>query len=97
MFGMYLLGVAVAIPVAWALKKTALAGPPTGFMLELPSYKVPRLRAIWQRMYLSGREFVVRAGTIILAVNIVVWALGYFPRDAATRTAVEARRRSPAG
>jgi ferrous iron transport protein B len=89
MLGMYLLGVAVAIPVAWALKKTALAGPPTGFMLELPSYKLPRLRAIWQRMYLSGREFIVRAGTIILAVNIVVWALGYFPRGEATRAVVE--------
>lgn len=91
MLGMYLVGVIVAIPIAWLLRRTALAGPATGFMLELPSYKLPRLRAIWQRMYFSGREFVVRAGTIILVVNVVVWALGYFPRDATTREVVKRR------
>lgn len=89
MLAMYLVGVSVAIPVAWLLKRTAFAGPPPGFMLELPSYKLPRLRAIWQRMYVGGKEFAMRAGTIILAVNVIVWALGYFPRATATRTAVE--------
>jgi ferrous iron transport protein B len=89
MLGMYLIGVLVAIPVARLLKSTAFAGPASGFMLELPSYKLPRLRAMWQRVYFAGREFIVRAGTIILAVNIVVWALGYFPRSTATRVAIE--------
>lgn len=91
MLGLYLVGVFVAIPLAWLLKKTVLAGPASGFMIELPSYKLPRLRAIWQRVYFSGKQFVVRAGTIILAVNLVVWALGYFPRSASTRAAVEQR------
>ncbi|MFQ5805606.1 MAG: ferrous iron transport protein B [Phycisphaerae bacterium] len=89
MLGMYLLGMVVAVPIAWLLRKTAFAGPSRGFLLELPSYKLPRLRAIWQRMYGAGREFAIRAGTIILAVNVVVWALGYFPRSATTRSAVE--------
>ncbi len=89
MLGMYLIGVAVAFPVAWLLKKTVLAGPTSRFMLELPSYKLPRPRAIWQRMYFAGRQFLVRAGSIILVVNLVVWALAYFPRSAATRSAVE--------
>jgi ferrous iron transport protein B len=94
MLGMYLLGVLVAIPVAWLLRKTAFSGSASRFMLELPSYKFPRPRAIWQRMYFAGREFVKRAGTIILVVNLVVWALGYFPRSAATRDAVERRARA---
>jgi len=90
MLGAYLVGVVVAIPIAWLLRSTAFAGAGTGFlMLELPTYKRPGMRAIWQRMYLGGRSFVVRAGTIILLVNVLVWALGYFPRDAATRAAVE--------
>jgi ferrous iron transport protein B len=89
MFGMYLVGVVVAIPIAWLLKKAVFAGPAMGFMLELPSYKWPRLRAIWQRAYSAGTSFVVRAGTIILAVNLVVWALGYFPRSQQTRARVE--------
>lgn len=84
MLAMYLVGVVVAIPLAWLLKKTALAGGGSAFMLELPSYKWPRLRTIWHRMYFAGRKFVVNAGTIILAMNLVVWALGYFPRSDAT-------------
>ncbi|TWT46115.1 Ferrous iron transport protein B [Phycisphaerae bacterium RAS1] len=85
MLAMYLVGVLFAIPIAWLLKRTAFAGPMPTFMLELPSYKLPRLRAVGQRMFSAGREFVVRAGTIILAVNLMVWALGYFPhRDAVT-------------
>lgn len=93
MLAMYLIGVIVAFPVAWLLRKTVLAGTGSRFMLELPSYKIPRLRAIWQRVYFAGREFLVRAGTIILAVNLVVWALAYFPRSEATRAAVELRAR----
>jgi len=91
MLGMYAVGVLVAVPIAWLLKRTVFAGPAPGFLLELPSYKRPRLRAIWQRMYMAGRGFVVRAGTVILLVNLVVWALGYFPRSAATRVATERR------
>jgi ferrous iron transport protein B len=96
MLGMYLIGPLVAVPVAWLLKKTAFAGFNSRFMLELPSYKLPRPRAIWQRMYFAGRQFVRRAGTIILAVNLAVWALAYFPRSAATRAVVE-RRAQAAG
>ncbi|MFH1746471.1 MAG: ferrous iron transport protein B [Planctomycetota bacterium] len=89
MLGMYLLGVVIAIPVAWLLRHTAFAGPGTSFMLELPGYKRPRLRAIWQRTYFGGRSFVIRAGTAILLVNLIVWALGYFPRSQQTRQTIE--------
>lgn len=91
LLGAYAIGVIVAVPLAWLLKRTAFAGPAQGFLLELPSYKRPRLRAVWQRMAGAGRDFVVRAGTVILLVNLIVWALGYFPRAEATRIAVERR------
>ena len=91
MLGMYLVGVVAAIPAAFMLHKAAPAGPKPNFILELPSYKMPRLRAIWRRMYFAGREFIVRAGTIILAVNLCVWALGYFPHSETTRAAVVTR------
>ena len=89
MLGMYLLGVFVALVIALFVNRTAPASATSGFMIELPSYKVPRLRAIWQRMYFGGREFIVRAGSIILVVNVAVWALGYFPRGGNVRTEVE--------
>lgn len=88
MLCMYLVGVVVAIPVAWLMRKTVFAGGGGGFVLELPSYKWPRLRAIWQRMSFAARGFLVRAGTIILLVNVIVWALAYFPRAEQTRAEV---------
>ncbi len=91
MLAMYLVGIATAIPVAWLLRKTAFAGASTGFVLELPAYKLPRWRTVWQRVSFSARDFLVRAGTIILLVNLVVWALAYFPRSPATRQRVEAQ------
>lgn len=89
MLAMYVVGVLVAIPIAWLLKRTAARGG-LPFLMELPSYKWPRLRAVWQRMYEAGGSFVIRAGTVILLVNLVVWALAYFPRDPATEAAVRA-------
>jgi len=89
MLAMYLVGIVVSVPVALLLRKTVFAGSASGFLLELPSYKWPRLRTVWQRMYLAGRSFVVRAGTVILLVNVAVWALGYFPRSTQTRAKME--------
>ncbi len=76
----YGLGALVAIPIAWLLKRTLLKGDPPPFLLELPSYKLPAPRTIFLRVYHSSRAFVVRAGSIILATTIAMWALVYFPR-----------------
>ena len=79
----YCLGALIAIPVAWLLKRTLLKGDPPPFLLELPSYKMPDLRTVLLRVYHSSRAFVVRAGSLILATTIVMWALAYFPRSEA--------------
>lgn len=89
LFAMYLVGIVAAVPLAWIIRKTILSGPPTTFVLELPSYKLPRPRAVWQRISDAARGFLVRAGTIILAVNLIVWALAYFPRSADTEARIE--------
>jgi ferrous iron transport protein B len=81
MLAMYLLGVLVAIPIAWILRKTAFAGPSGGFMLELPSFKWPRWQAVVQRMLGAGRKFLIGAGTVIIVVNMIVWAAAYYPRS----------------
>ncbi|MCC6798116.1 MAG: ferrous iron transport protein B [Candidatus Hydrogenedentes bacterium] len=79
LFAMYSAGILVAIPVAWILKKTLLKGDTPPFLLELPTYKVPQWGVVLRKVYGQGKEFVVRAGTIIFAVAVVVWALAYFP------------------
>ena len=98
LFAFYCLGALVAIPVAWLLKRTLLKGDPPPFLLELPSYKTPDLRTVLLRVYHSGRAFVVRAGSIILATTIIMWALAYFPRSEAVveRHQVERQAVAPA-
>jgi ferrous iron transport protein B len=78
---MYCVGAIVAIPVAWALKKLFFPGETPHFVMELPSYKLPSPRVVFDRVYDRGKAFVVRAGTLIFATTIVIWALGYFPGD----------------
>ena len=87
LFLMHFVGLAVAIPTAFVLNKFILRTRPQPFLLELPAYRVPRLRDVAWRMIQSGREFIKRAGTIIFAITIIVWALLYFPRPPEVQTA----------
>ena len=83
LFAMHFVGALVAAPFAWVLNKTVNKGrKPTPFVMELPHYRVPQVKLILFRMYESGKEFVVRAGTVIFAMTIIIWALLYFPRPA---------------
>ncbi|MCH8252874.1 MAG: ferrous iron transport protein B [Planctomycetes bacterium] len=92
LLAMYALGIVVAIVVAWILKHTLLKGETSPFLMELPTYHWPSPKTVLYRMYEQGREFCVQAGTIIFAVAIVVWALGYYPRPASIAQAHDALR-----
>jgi ferrous iron transport protein B len=81
LLSMYAVGTITAIGVAWVLKKTILRGETPPFVLELPSYKMPSVRNVLFRMAERGWAFLARAGTVIFAVTIVVWALGYYPHS----------------
>lgn len=81
MFAMYLIGALTAVAVAWALKKTVLRGATPPFIMELPAYKRPSLGVVLHRMLDRGWSFVRRAGTLIFAMTVVIWAAGYYPRN----------------
>jgi ferrous iron transport protein B len=83
LFAMHFVGLLVAVPVAWALNRFVLHTQPQPFLLEMPPYRCPRWRDILWRMWERAREFLVRAGTIIVAMAVIIWALVYFPRPAA--------------
>ena len=80
MLAMYLLGTVAALLVAAIFRKTLLRGPVRPMILELPPYRWPSLRSlfvsVWQRCLL----FLRRAGTVILALSIVLWALATYPK-----------------
>ena len=73
------LGALVAVPVAWILRRTLFKGESAPFIMELPEYKIPSLRMVSVRVFDRAKAFVVRAGSLILAATILIWALGYFP------------------
>jgi ferrous iron transport protein B len=81
LLAMYAVGVVVAIAVAWLLKKSLLRGETPPFVLELHIYNVPSIRTVVLRMTERGWAFLARAGTVIFAVTIVIWALAYYPRS----------------
>jgi ferrous iron transport protein B len=80
MLAMYALGIVMAVIVAFILKRTLLKSPPPPFVMELPPYRLPNLQTVFQNMFTRAWQFVKRAGTVILAISIVLWALTYFPR-----------------
>jgi ferrous iron transport protein B len=84
LFALYVLGILTAIVVALLLKTTLLRGETPPFVIELPSYKRPSLRTVLHRVSERGWLFLRCAGTMILAVSIVVWAALYYPHNAAS-------------
>ncbi len=75
LLGLYLLGALAALLVAAVLKRTVLRGESLPFYMELPSYRWPPLRLVVSQVWGSASAFLRRAGTIILAASIVLWAL----------------------
>ena len=78
---MYTLSVVAALAMAWVLRKTLFRGEPSTFILELPRYRLPTLGAVGRTVLERGWIFVRQAGTVILAISIVLWFLAYFPRS----------------
>ncbi len=82
LFGLYLLGIVGGVSTALLLKRSVLQGNNPIFMLALPEFRFPDLRSVVLKLLDRARIFLRRAGTVIFAVAVVVWALAYFPRSA---------------
>lgn len=81
LFALYLAGIVAAVAVAWVLRRTLLRGQTPSFVMELPGYQWPAWRNVVSRVGGAGWSFLRQAGTLIIAVAILVWAAAYFPRD----------------
>ena len=75
----YVLGIVVALIVAAILKRTMFKGISSPFVMELPTYKVPSVKGVLLHTWEKVKGFLRKAGTIILACSIVLWALSIFP------------------
>jgi ferrous iron transport protein B len=86
---MYLLGIVAAVVVAFVLKHSLLKAPSPPFVMELPPYRVPSVHNVFHSLLASVGVFIKRAGTVILAISILLWALVAFPRTAVPKTEAE--------
>jgi len=96
MFILWAISWGIALLSAWCLRRFVVKGEQTPFVMELPAYHLPTLRGAllhtWERTW----SYLRKAGTIILAVNILLWAAMYFPRidERGTRSRLAARNPS---
>lgn len=79
LLAIYVLGIVVALIVAAILKRTMFKGMSAPFVMELPTYKVPSVKGVLLHTWEKVKGFLRKAGTIILACSIVLWALSIFP------------------
>jgi ferrous iron transport protein B len=80
MLALYALGIVAAAGTAWIFKRSMNKGPATTFILELPTYKIPQMSEVGRQVYKNTAAFLTKAGTTILALSILMWALAYYPR-----------------
>ena len=88
---LYMLGIVAAIGVAKILRGTMLKGETPPFVMELPDYRFPSPRVVVARVVEQCWAFVYCAGTLILAVTVIVWAAAYFPHPARVEAEVRSQ------
>jgi len=79
LLALYAFGILAALAVAWTLKRTVLRGGRPLYVMELPPYRVPSWRSVLLTIRSRCLIFVQRAGTVIVAVSIVLWFLATYP------------------
>jgi len=92
MLSMYLLGIVVALGMAWLFKKTLLKGETPMLVMELPPYRRPVLKVVLRHMWDRSKLFLQRAGTVILGINILLWFLASYPKHPEIARRFEAQR-----
>lgn len=92
MLAMYLLGIVVALFMAWIFKKTLLKGETPMLIMELPPYKRPLLRVVLRHIWDRSKLFLTRAGTVILGISIVLWFLATYPKSSKLDQQFDAKR-----
>lgn len=77
--GLYMLGIVVAVVTARLLRRFYFKADETPFVMELPPYRMPTLKASLRHMWGKGEQYLKKMGGVILVASVIVWALNYFP------------------
>ena len=94
---MYLIGIAMSVVMARLFTRFVIRGEDTPFVMELPPYRMPTAKSIFRHTWEKGRQYLKKMGGIILVASIVIWFLGYYPRNEAYATPAEQQENSYIG
>ena len=81
LFGIYMVGILLAIITALIMKKVAFDKKDVPFVMELPPYRKPTLRNTTMHMWFKAKQYLQKMGSVILVASVLIWALGYFPTN----------------
>lgn len=84
LFLVYAIGIFFAIFFAVLFKKTIFKSQEAPFVMELPPYRLPTFRTTLKHMWNKGSQYIKKMGGVILIASMIIWALGYFPRNTET-------------
>ena len=91
LFSLYMIGILLAAMMAFIFKKTLFRRQEIPFVMELPPYRVPTAKTVMKHTWFKGAHYLKKMGGIILVASLVIWALGYFPKNNDIVNAYEAR------
>jgi len=81
LFLIYSIGILIAVVMGLFFKKTLFAKKAVPFVMELPPYRMPTFRNTMVHMWHKGSQYLNKMGTVILFASILIWAMGYYPRN----------------
>lgn len=81
LFGMHAVGAVISVPMIFFLNRKVLRGKQLPFLMELPPYQWPKWKEVGNAMLSRAKVFLQTAGTIIVVMSVLIWALLYFPRS----------------
>ncbi len=97
LLSIYAIGILLAVVMARLFSRFLVKGDDTPFVMELPPYRMPTMKAILRHTWEKGAQYLRKMGGIILVASIVIWALGYYPNHHSYNTVAEQQEHSYIG
>jgi len=88
LFFMHIIGLLIALPLAFIFNRKLIKSPVLPFVLEMPPYRMPHWRNVVMRSYTAGKKFLIQVGSVVFVASIVIWAMSYFPRPESVATQI---------
>ena len=97
LFSIYCIGILLAVLLARLFSKFLVKGDDTPFVMELPPYRMPTMKAIFRHTWDKGEQYLRKMGGIIMIASVIIWFLGYYPNHDAYETVAEQQESSYIG